>query len=449
MALKLFNNILAYRMLDPSKLHALDTDELNELLGNKPARLPALTELSCFGWSEVLGVDDERVEPIRPQTFMLSVLFAERMLPGKVVRQRVSTKVKEIEKEEERKVYAREKNQIKDSIITEMLPHTFVDQKFIRVLICGPHIFVDTTSAKRGEDILCMLREALGSLAVKPVTVPTTPIAKFTEWYTTREMPKGFALTGDFKASNSHDESDFITGKGTDPGDERLSDLVAEDERRVGVLGLNWLASESTTVSYTVNEMLGVKGIKWPDEIMDMASADAGEEADQITLMRATFLLLAVEIQKLFKELLDALGGEEIPEDQLTNEEKFRRVTETYDAALKNAATIRLGSTREGRSGLVVGSEDQGEEDPNGDSLYADAVKFVRESNRPSIAAVQRKLKIGYNRAARMIERMEEDFIVTAMTSNGSRSVIFSSASLNAAADLVNLLPDDTEEELI
>lgn len=359
MALKLFTNILAYRMLDPARLHALGTDELNELLGNKPARLPTFSELSCIGWSEVLGVDDERVEEIRPQTLMLSVLFAERMLPGKVVRQRVNTKVKEIEKEEERKVYAREKNQIKDSIITEMLPHTFVDQKFIRVLIAGPHIFIDTTSAKRGEDVLCLLREVLGTLGVKPVTVATTPIAKFTEWYTTRELPTGFALTGDFKASNSHDESDFITGKGTDPGDERLSDLVAQDERRVGVLGVNWLGNESTTVSYTVNEMIGVKGIKWPDEIMDMASADAGEEADQITLMRATFLLLAVEIQKLFKELLDALGGEEIPEDQQTFDEKFTRLAETYEAAFKNVNAIngvrvKMASTREGQSSVMT-----------------------------------------------------------------------------------------------
>ncbi len=58
------------------------------------------------------------------------------------------------------------------------------------------------------------------------------------------------------------------------------------------------------------------------------------------------------------------------------------------------------------------------------DPLYADAVAFVRESGRASISAVQRKLKIGYNRAARMIEEMERQGIVTPMASDGSRSVI-------------------------
>lgn len=58
------------------------------------------------------------------------------------------------------------------------------------------------------------------------------------------------------------------------------------------------------------------------------------------------------------------------------------------------------------------------------DQLYSDAVAFVRESGRASISAVQRKLKVGYNRAARMIEEMERQGIVTPMASDGSRSVI-------------------------
>lgn len=58
------------------------------------------------------------------------------------------------------------------------------------------------------------------------------------------------------------------------------------------------------------------------------------------------------------------------------------------------------------------------------DALYGEALLFVRETRRPSISAIQRKLKIGYNRAARMIERMEDEGVVTAMNTNGSREVI-------------------------
>lgn len=63
-------------------------------------------------------------------------------------------------------------------------------------------------------------------------------------------------------------------------------------------------------------------------------------------------------------------------------------------------------------------------DDPEQDPLYDEAVQFVTESRRASISAVQRKLRIGYNRSARIIEAMEHAGIVSEMQSNGSREVI-------------------------
>lgn len=70
------------------------------------------------------------------------------------------------------------------------------------------------------------------------------------------------------------------------------------------------------------------------------------------------------------------------------------------------------------------GSNLFGESDEEYDPLYDEAVKIVTESRRASISHVQRRLKIGYNRAARLIEQMEADGVVSAMQSNGSREVI-------------------------
>ena len=56
--------------------------------------------------------------------------------------------------------------------------------------------------------------------------------------------------------------------------------------------------------------------------------------------------------------------------------------------------------------------------------LYNEAVEIVIESEKASISYLQRKLKIGYNRAARLIEKMEEVGIVSSVKSNGTRDVI-------------------------
>ena len=71
-------------------------------------------------------------------------------------------------------------------------------------------------------------------------------------------------------------------------------------------------------------------------------------------------------------------------------------------------------------------SEDQSTE--NGDSetdpLFDEAVKLVTESRNASISSVQRRLRIGYNRAARIVEKMEEIGIVGELESNGKREVL-------------------------
>ncbi|MER2299198.1 MAG: DNA translocase FtsK 4TM domain-containing protein [Pseudomonas sp.] len=82
-----------------------------------------------------------------------------------------------------------------------------------------------------------------------------------------------------------------------------------------------------------------------------------------------------------------------------------------------------LNGVEEAGSGFEGGGGGDGD-DAETDALYDEAVQFVLESRRASISAVQRKLKIGYNRAARMIESMEMAGVVTPMNSNGSREVI-------------------------
>lgn len=78
----------------------------------------------------------------------------------------------------------------------------------------------------------------------------------------------------------------------------------------------------------------------------------------------------------------------------------------------------------EGSSGGFEGGTDDGEKDP----LYDQAVQIVLETRRASISNIQRRLKIGYNRAATIIETMEKAGLVSPMESNGSREVLAPSA---------------------
>jgi DNA recombination-dependent growth factor C len=64
------------------------------------------------------------------------------------------------------------------------------------------------------------------------------------------------------------------------------------------------------------------------------------------------------------------------------------------------------------------------EENEGPDPLYDDAVEFVTETQRVSISSIQRKFRIGYNRAARIVEQMEGNDVVSEISNNGSREVL-------------------------
>ena len=80
-----------------------------------------------------------------------------------------------------------------------------------------------------------------------------------------------------------------------------------------------------------------------------------------------------------------------------------------------------LKAAAEGGAGAIAGIDRATDEM---DPLYDEAVQIVTETRKASISYVQRRLKIGYNRAARIIEEMERSGLVSQTGSNGSREVL-------------------------
>jgi DNA segregation ATPase FtsK/SpoIIIE, S-DNA-T family len=89
------------------------------------------------------------------------------------------------------------------------------------------------------------------------------------------------------------------------------------------------------------------------------------------------------------------------------------------DEVLSGPRTPIAGFPEEGEEFASAASEDA-EQDP----LYDEAVKIVTTERKPSISYVQRRLKIGYNRAARLLEAMETAGLVGSLQTNGAREVL-------------------------
>ncbi len=83
---------------------------------------------------------------------------------------------------------------------------------------------------------------------------------------------------------------------------------------------------------------------------------------------------------------------------------------------------ILEGGTLDGEGGDALGGEAGG--DAEADPMYDQAVGIVLQHRRASISLVQRHLRIGYNRAARLLEQMEKSGLVSSMSTNGNRDIL-------------------------
>jgi len=124
-------------------------------------------------------------------------------------------------------------------------------------------------------------------------------------------------------------------------------------------------------------------------------------------------------------DMLFLPSGEPVPRrvhGAFVSDEEVVRVTEHLKSA---GAPIYIDEVTEGPSQPIAGLSGEpssGEEDA--DPLYDQAVRIVTETRKASISGVQRRLKIGYNRAARLVEQMEAEGVVGELQSNGQREVI-------------------------
>lgn len=124
-------------------------------------------------------------------------------------------------------------------------------------------------------------------------------------------------------------------------------------------------------------------------------------------------------------DMLYLAPGEGVPiriHGAFVSDEEVHTVVKALKQLAQPDYAIDILNNDAGDSGIGGGKFE--EADGEQDELYDAAVQIVMETRRASISLIQRRLKIGYNRAARLIETMEAAGLVSNMQSNGGREVL-------------------------
>ena len=302
-----FRNLLVYRLTQEVPF---DAQALESALAAKPARACASQELATYGFVAPFGKGADAPLVHASEGFLLvAARKEERILPGSVVRDALQEKIDEIENEQMRKVYKKEREQLKDEIVQAFLPRAFIRKSVTRAAIAPSLglILVDSASPKRAEDLLSTLREAIGSLPVRPLSVKMAPTATLTTWVQTQEASEGFYVLDECELRDTHEDGGVVRCKRQDLTSDEIQQHLGAG-KQVTQLSLAW----QDKLSFVLDDKLVIKRLRFEDLLQEQAMEDAGDDA--LSQQDASFTLMMLTFAEFLPALIEALGGEELPQ---------------------------------------------------------------------------------------------------------------------------------------
>lgn len=235
------------------------------------------------------------------KTMLISLMREEKVLPSAAIKHKLDEQVVKIQTAEDCNVGRREKHELREAIIDDLLPKALIKSSRTYGLFAGEWLFVDTANRRKAGNLLTKLREALGGLPAQHLFTRQSPASLMTNWLLQGEAQGRFVLDSDVT----------LVGVGDVAPKVKISrkDLTAEDVVQhakngmiVTELGLIW----NDRVAFILTQDLTLKRIQWLDVVQEEAEGSC-DDAESMTY--ATQLLMEAALSAILGELVDLLGG--------------------------------------------------------------------------------------------------------------------------------------------
>lgn len=298
-----FKNLNLYRFTKP---FALSPEELDQKLAEKPFTGCGSQDMVSLGWVSPLGQEDSPLVHAGNGCMMLCLQRQEKVLPGAVVNEFVQEKIAEIKEQEGRNVGRKEKTDIKEQMIFELLPRAFTRSRKLFAYIDTRQqlLIINSSSTKAAEEFIVTLRDTIDTVPVIPLKPHNDASQCMTSWLSGSDGPTQFAIGGECELQDRSDTAAVVKCKNLDLQGSEIKSHI-ENGMMVKKLELNWTGG----IEFIADENLTIKRLRFDDLIMDqLQDVNTESAADQFD---ADFTLMTAEFERFIPALLDAFGGPE------------------------------------------------------------------------------------------------------------------------------------------
>lgn len=260
---------------------------------------------SVAGWTPPLGRKAVDLVHGANGRLLLCLKTEEKVLPAQVVNQALAERIAAIEDQQGRMVRRREKQELRDQIVQDLLPRALTRSRLGYGYLdpAAGWLAVDSASPRGVEEITGMLRQTLDSLPVASLGVAWSPTAIMTAWVAAGGVSAEFALGDVCELREGGDAGGIVRCRGQDlTGDEMRVHLQAG--KQVTRLGLIW----DERIAFVLDEALVVRRLQFLDVVRESLRDITTPSPEAV--FDAEFTLMTGELALLLPRLLELFGGE-------------------------------------------------------------------------------------------------------------------------------------------
>ncbi|MET1255078.1 recombination-associated protein RdgC [Aliikangiella maris] len=289
-----FRNLHLYRL---SKSFELSADELAEKLDDKRFQPCGRQAEESVGWISPIHRERDYLIHAGGGAVLICMRREQKVIPASAVKEAVEEKVKAVGESMGRKVYSKEKQSIKEDIISQMLPKAFVRSTHIwaYIDIKRNYLVLNAGSASVADKFFELLVETIGSFGAIKLVSEENPALILNHWLE-EGLPDGWELTGDYELKDPQDER-VAKFKDNESENGVLGDLLA-DGYWVNKLGIRYKG----LLKAVIQPDLQIKNIKFMDELL--AENDHVDGEDEMVKFDADFVLMTQTLGEFIGEII-------------------------------------------------------------------------------------------------------------------------------------------------
>lgn len=292
MSVKWFKNLHIFYFEEAITLTA---EELQQQFATMTFRPCGAHDWFSQGWIAPIAETADVLAHSSNNCIFFMLCKQEKLLPAKTIRDAIANKVNKIELDQSRRVGKREKNDLKEQVVHDLLPRAFTQNTETAAYLDLTHqwLMIDTPSRKKAEEFVSFLRTCVDTLPVVPLMTPQPPVESMTMWLKNRRPPKPFTFGEDCKLIAGEGES--VTCKQLD-----LLSTEVQEHLRAGKLVQQLALQWNDRVAFVLDDKLTIRRIKLLDIIQ--------EQYEHLADAHSHFAMMTLELAKLLQELLEVLS---------------------------------------------------------------------------------------------------------------------------------------------